>query len=255
MTSLKKRLPKVATPDTSQLTKISAHILSIVFFTTLLSNDLVQFIKSQAQTISYVGQMALYLQSIKQRFIGGIMVNALKIPVSEFDHYSGQLNAPVTLLEYGDFECPYCRAVAPAIEKLMNEFDNEICFVFRHFPMKNIHPHAELAALASEAADKQNCFWEMHHLLYRSDEILNIQNIGLLAQSIGLNMDEFIEDFDKSEHLEKINLHFKGGLRSGVSSTPTFFLNGLYFNESSSYVPLKDAIVEILNNQENAYYT
>lgn len=182
------------------------------------------------------------------------MGSALKVPPSELDHRIGHLNASVVLVEYGDYECPYTRVSNQIIERLLNEFEHDLCFIFRHFTMNNIHPHAELAALATEAADEQHRFWEMHRLLLATDEDLTSETIGVLAQSIGLNMDQFIDDFQRSDLLERIHRNAKGGIKSGVDSTPTFFLNGYRYEESTSYKPMKDAILELINIGPSAYF-
>lgn len=182
------------------------------------------------------------------------MGTALITPPGEHDHRIGFLSASVVIVEYGDFECPYCRVASPVIDKLVSEFQSQICFIYRHFPMRNIHPHAELAALAAEAAGEQNKFWEMHHLLFQNGDSLSSQNIGLLAQSLDLDMDRFLEDYQRSDLLEKIHQDFLGAVKSGVTGTPTFFLNGYHYDNSSTYEPLRDAIVELLDIGHATHY-
>lgn len=182
------------------------------------------------------------------------MGTALKIPPSEFDHRIGYMDASVILVEYGDYECPYCRVAAPVVERLVEEFKNDICYIFRHFPMRNIHPHAELAALAAEAAGVQDKFWDMHRLLFQNGDGLSSQNIGLLAQNINLDMDRFLEDFQRPAILDKVHQDFKGGIRSGVNGTPTFYLNGYRYDNSSAYEELKEAIEELIDMRREAFY-
>ena len=182
------------------------------------------------------------------------MGTALKIPPSEFDHRIGYMDAPVMLVQYGDYECPYCRVTEPVIERLLEEFKNDICYIYRHFPMRNIHPNAELAALSAEAAGLQDKFWEMHRLLFQNNESLSSQNIGLIARKIHLNMDLFLDDFHRPDLLDKVHQDFKGGLRSSVSGTPTFYLNGYRFEEDSSYESLKQGIEELIDMRREAFY-
>lgn len=170
----------------------------------------------------------------------------LQIPISRFDHHKGSLNASVILVEYGDFQCPYCSVTAPVIDSLLDEFNGDLCFIYRHFPMKNIHPIAELAALASEAADQQGKFWEMHRILFRNSSHLSSENIGLYAQSLGLDMDRFLYDVQRPDLAEKVQHDFNGGIRSGVTGTPTIFLNGESYEDSSTYDPLSSAIRNLL---------
>lgn len=170
----------------------------------------------------------------------------LKIPISQFDHRIGRMDASVVMVEYGDFQCPYCAVTAPVIETLLDEFRDDLCFVYRHFPMRNIHPVAELSALAGEAADQQGKFWEMHKLLFRNSASLNSEYIGLLARSLNLDMDRFLYDVQRNDLIYRVHQDFNGGLRSGVNSTPTLFLNGERYEDSSTYEPLSMAIRDIL---------
>lgn len=175
---------------------------------------------------------------------------SLQIPISHLDHRKGSLNASVVLVEYGDFQCPYCAVTAPVIDSLLDEFRDDLCFIFRHFPMKNIHPVAELAALASEAADQQGRFWEMHQILFRNYTHLSSENIGLYAQSLNLDMDRFLYDIQRADLAEKIHRDFNGGVKSGVDGTPAIYLNGEKYDDSSTFDPLSSAIRDILQGYQ-----
>jgi NhaA family Na+:H+ antiporter len=149
----------------------------------------------------------------------------LTIPVSEEDHISGSPAADVVLVEYGDYQCPHCRLVHYDLKALQELLGERICYVFRHLPITTVHPQAQLAAEAAEAADAQGRFWEMHDALFEAKD-LDRANILYLAADIGLDMDQFAYDLDNNIHAERVQQDFNSGIRSGVNGTPTFFVNG-----------------------------
>lgn len=153
----------------------------------------------------------------------------LTVPVDENDHVQGPLDAPVVLVEYGDYECPHCRLVYYNIKELQELLGDKICYVYRHLPIRSSHPHAQLAAEAAEAAGAQGKFWEMHDMLY-GHEALDISHVMEYATSLGLDMTKFQDDLENHSFAEKIQDDFAGGIRSGVNGTPTFFLNGERYN-------------------------
>ena len=170
-------------------------------------------------------------------------MSTLKLPVNATDHHQGNANASIILVEYGDFQCPYCRRAHPLVKRLLKERGDDINFVFRNFPLREIHPHAYVAAVTAEAAANQNKYWEMHDLIFDNQDELNTDFLLSLVERIGLDMERFAKDF-KSEALNnKIENDFEGGIRSGVNGTPTFFINGtklLTYDET--YESLLDAI-------------
>lgn len=177
----------------------------------------------------------------------------LKIPVNENDHHKNSLRAPVILLEYGDFECPYCAVASTVISRLLQEYRSDLCFAFRHFPLKGIHPEAEMAAVAAEAAGEQDMFWEMHNLLFAGQENLSKKSIYMLAKKIRLDMDRFQIDMERYDLLEKVRSDHQGGIQSGVQSTPSIFINGFQFEGSTSYWPLKEAIEIELGSSQSSF--
>jgi protein-disulfide isomerase len=181
------------------------------------------------------------------------MGTKLRMPAYEMDHHLGPLKAPVTLVEYGDFECPYCGVVESVILQLIKEYRSDICFVYRHFPLSGIHPDAEIAALASEAAGKQDQFWEMHHKLFENQENISKDNIFNFARDLNLDMEQFEYDLQSYDIMEKVQNDVRSAKESGVESTPTFFINGIRFEESSSYWPLREAIEGHLRGADSAY--
>jgi Na+/H+ antiporter NhaA len=152
----------------------------------------------------------------------------LAAPVDpERDHIRGDDAAPVTLVEYGDFECPFCGQAEPVVRELVNEFGHDLRYVFRHLPLSDVHPHAELAAEAAEAAGDQGSFWEMHDLLFNHQDALEPKNLVSYAEQLGLDVDRFTEELRRHEHAGRIASDVDDADMSGVSGTPTFFVNGL----------------------------
>jgi NhaA family Na+:H+ antiporter len=154
----------------------------------------------------------------------------LKPPVSDRDHIQGPADAPVTLVEYGDYECPYCREVAPIIEQLEERFGDRLRYVFRHFPITSAHPNAQLAAEAAEAAAAQGKFWEMHERIFEHAGPLHRQQLVLFAQELDLDVERFERELDEHLHVGRVRENFLSGVRSGVNGTPTLFLNGVRYD-------------------------
>ena len=152
----------------------------------------------------------------------------LAAPVDpERDHIRGDDDAPVTLVEYGDFECPFCGRAEPVVRQLLNEFGNDLRYVFRHLPLSDVHPRAQLAAEAAEAAGDQGAFWEMHDLLFDHQDALEPKNLVEYARELGLDVDRFTEQLRRHEHAGRIASDVDDADLSGVSGTPTFFVNGI----------------------------
>lgn len=155
----------------------------------------------------------------------------LKIPVNQNDHIMGSENAPVELVEYGDFQCPYCGEAYPELKALKKRMGNNLKFVFRNFPLSNTHKDAKNASLAAEAAGAQGKFWEMHDKLFENQNNLKTDDLIRYAEEIGLDMDKFKHDLENKTYLEKVEEDFDGGIRSGVNTTPSFYVNGKKLNE------------------------
>jgi len=155
---------------------------------------------------------------------------SLKPSVSNADHAQGNLNADLVIVEYGDYQCPYCGAAYPVLKELMKEFGDQVKFVFRNFPLSEMHQYARPAALAAEAAQLQGKFWEMHDAIYENQEYMNENLFSELAEKLGLNVSQFEKDIEKSELAEKVDADFESGIVSGVNGTPSFFINGNKFN-------------------------
>jgi protein-disulfide isomerase len=150
----------------------------------------------------------------------------LQPPVGEGDHILGPSDAPVTLVEYGDFECPHCGAAYPILQSILDDLGDRIRFVYRHFPLTRSHPHAGRAAEAAEAAAAQGKFWEMHHQLFEHQDALTDGDLIAYAEAIGLDVEAFREALEEGTYEPRVQADFRSGVRSGVNGTPTFFVNG-----------------------------
>jgi protein-disulfide isomerase len=151
----------------------------------------------------------------------------LTLPVSEDrDHVQGPAVAPVTLVEYGDYECPYCGAAYPIVKQVQARMGERLRFVFRNFPITTSHPHAEQAAEAAEAAAAQGRFWEMHDHLYEHQRHLENADLHAYAGELGLDVDRFDRELAQHAYAERVHEDFMSGVRSGVNGTPTFYING-----------------------------
>jgi protein-disulfide isomerase len=158
---------------------------------------------------------------------------SLKPSVSNADHTQGNLDAGLVIVEYGDYQCPYCGAAYPVLKELMKEFGDQIRFIFRNFPLSEMHQYARPAALAAEAAGLQGKFWEMHDAIYENQQFLNENLLLKLAENLDLNISQFKTDIQKQALAEKIDTDFESGVISGVNGTPSFFINGNKFNGSA----------------------
>ena len=150
----------------------------------------------------------------------------LAVPVSAIDHVRGAPRARVTLVEYGDFECPNCKQAEPVLTLLLNRYTGELRVVYRHFPLEEVHSHALYAALAAEAAAGQEKFWPTHDVLFENQRHFKHSQIRGYAQRLELDMTRYDADMDDTVYLQRVREDIAGGRASGVRSTPTFFVNG-----------------------------
>ncbi len=155
------------------------------------------------------------------------MAANLAVAVTGDDHAQGPPDAPFVLVQYGDFECPYTRRSLAEVEVVRAETGAALLWVFRNFPLTEIHPHALQAAEAAEAAGAQGRFWDMHAKLFGNQKALEPEDLHRYATDIGLDAESFAAELASHAHLDRIEADFDGGVRSGVGGTPTFFTNGL----------------------------
>ncbi len=149
---------------------------------------------------------------------------ASQLPRTE--HFLGSANAKVVMVEYSDFQCPACGAAEPTVQEIISAYGNKIKFVYRHFPLTNIHPNAQKAAESSECASAQGKFWEMHSKLFENQKALKISDLKTYAQQIGLNTTAFNQCLDSGIAASAVKADFNEGIAEGVRATPTFFING-----------------------------
>jgi protein-disulfide isomerase len=154
-------------------------------------------------------------------------VARLVLPVSERDHVLGPPDAPATLVEYGDYECPHCGEAYPIAKMVQNRMGNRLRFVYRHFPLAELHPHALTAAEAAEAAGTQGKFWPMHDLLFENQEALDDESLVSYAADLGLDVPRFVSELSEHTWEPRVRKDFMSGIRSGVNGTPSFFINGV----------------------------
>ena len=166
----------------------------------------------------------------------------LVVPIHDTDHTVGPSDAPVTLVEYGDFECPNCRQAAPACKLLLQKFGERIRFVYRHFPLEEVHLHARLAAEAAEAAASQGKFWQMHDLLYANQSHLTPPDLHAYAEQLGLDLRLYQAELQDHRHLQRVRSDQQSGRDSGVRATPTFFVNGAICDVSFGLDALERAV-------------
>jgi protein-disulfide isomerase len=163
-------------------------------------------------------------------------------PAGTADHTLGSPHAPLTLVEYGDFECPNCRQAAPVVKLLLERFAGRVRLVYRHFPLEEVHRHALLAAEAAEAAGSQGKFWEMHDLLFANQSHLQLPHLRGYAERLGLDLPRYLTDLRDHVHVQRVRQHLESGRASGVRATPGFFLNGNICDVSFGLDALEKAV-------------
>ena len=168
----------------------------------------------------------------------------LGVPVSERDHSQGPATAAVTLVQYGDYECPYTRQSTSIVRAIQQQLGDKLRFVFRNFPLTEIHPHALHAAFAAEAAAAQGKFWQMHDYIFHHQHTLEDSDLEQFAEAVGLDMPQFARDMAERPYLSRIEEDLKSGIRSGVRGTPTFFINGVLYPGSWEQEALLAALEE-----------
>ena len=154
------------------------------------------------------------------------MTHRFTVPDSKRDHIRGAATAPISMLEYGDYECPFCAEVQPIVTEIQERLADDLCFAFRHFPLTTEHPHSERAAEAAEAAGAQGSFWKMHETLFQNQQALEDEDLVRYASSLGLDEVRLIREVESGAYATRVRDDFKSGVRAGVNGTPTFFVNG-----------------------------
>ncbi|MES2471146.1 MAG: thioredoxin domain-containing protein [Patescibacteria group bacterium] len=191
-------------------------------------------------TIVVIG-LIVWGMIVANRKDGEATPGKLAVAVTNNDHSVGS-SSKVTIVEYSDFQCPACESYHSVLKKLINERGEDFTFVYRHFPLSQIHPNAILGSLAAEAANNQGKFWEMHSMLFEHQSEWSTlpgasaeEKLVSYAQTLGLDVSKFSADLKSEASTRKVNDDYKGGARSGVNSTPTFFVNGVTIDNPRSY--------------------
>ncbi|HET6251333.1 MAG TPA: thioredoxin domain-containing protein [Tepidisphaeraceae bacterium] len=169
-------------------------------------------------------------------------MSTLHVPVTPQDHIQGSPDARIVLVEYGDYQCPHCGHANPIIKRVQNHFGKELAFVFRNFPLNQIHEEAEDAAEAAEFAGAKGVFWEMHDAIFENQEMLGVALLEELAEKLGLAPADLTAALEQNTYTERVKADFMGGVRSGVNGTPTFFINGQRHDGAFEYDDLVMAI-------------
>ena len=181
--------------------------------------------------------------------------SVLSLPVSpDRDHIRGPARALVTLVEYGDYECPHCRQAHYVLQDLLAEMGDQVQLAFRNFPLTQIHPHAQQAAEAAEAAGAQGRFWPMHDTIYENQDALEEEDLMAYAEQVGLDLDRFQLELFQGVYAPRVREDFLSGVRSGVNGTPTFFINGRRHDGPWDLPSLVAAIVSNLNARSGDHH-
>ncbi|HUF35131.1 MAG TPA: Na+/H+ antiporter NhaA, partial [Gemmatimonadales bacterium] len=197
--------------------------------------------------------LALLPRDLMRRVQGRVALPLadLAVPVDpERDHILGPPAAPLTLVQYGDYECPYCRSAAVVIPQLLERLDGSLRFVARHFPLPDVHPNAALAAEAVEAAGAQGRFWEMHHLLYTRQDHLQLADLLRYAGELGLDVDRFEDDLRGGRFADRVDADVAGAEAAGVAGTPTFFIDDRRYAGRYDLASLESALRDALREAE-----
>jgi protein-disulfide isomerase len=170
----------------------------------------------------------------------------LTVPVNGTDHIQGVPHASVTVVEYGDFECPNCKQAAPVVKLLLSHFQGRMRFVYRHFPLVEVHPNALRAAESAESAGVQGKFWSMHDLLFDHQPHLEAHELRAYAERLQLDLDRYTTEMDRHSHLQQVRDDIASGSESGARATPTFFINGKLQDVSYGLQLLFNAVEAVL---------
>jgi protein-disulfide isomerase len=173
-------------------------------------------------------------------------MTTLRVPVTTDDHIQGNEDAPITLVEYGDYECPFCAQANPVVKRLQKHFGKNLRFVFRNFPLREVHPNAEAAAETAEFAATHGLFWQMHDLIYANQATLDMQQLAELTKTLKLPLQELELTLSNKTFENKVYRDFMGGVRSGVNGTPTFFINNERYNGPVDFDGIAQAISSLV---------
>ncbi len=176
--------------------------------------------------------------------------STLRLPVGDRDHREGPADAPVTLVEYGDYQCSYCGEAFPIVKKVQATLGDRLQFVFRNFPLTTVHEHAQDAAEAAESAGAQGKFWEMHDAIYLHQDDLSTDGLVRIGESIGIDAGKLKSDLSAHTFQARVYEDFMSGARSGVNGTPSFFINGIRYDGSWDYETLVAVLEKVAESSK-----
>jgi protein-disulfide isomerase len=171
---------------------------------------------------------------------------SLRVPVDGTDHTQGPVDAPVTLVEYGDYQCPYCGAAYPVVKQLQERFGDDLRLVFRNFPLQQLHENAMSAALTAEFAATKGRFWEVHDALYENQDQLGPELYAAILTQVGVGAGELRAALESETYFAKVKKDFDGGVRSGVNGTPSFFANGTRYDEARDFETMAEMLDRVI---------
>jgi protein-disulfide isomerase len=172
----------------------------------------------------------------------------LRIPVTDADHAQGPPDAPVTLLEYGDYQCPYCGAAYPVVQQVQRRLGDDLRFVFRNFPLAELHPHAVSAAMTAEFGAAHGHFGEVHDALYENQQELGPALYDAIVAELGLETKQLRAALEEQDYLARIRADVNGGVRSGVNGTPSFFVNGAHYDDSADLETMTEVLTATIRS-------
>jgi protein-disulfide isomerase len=206
------------------------------------------YLQHQAQE----GQRDAFIRELRERYPVTIALQAPRVDVdADNGPFMGPAEAPVTIIEFSDFQCPYCRRVQPTLKRLMHEYEGQVKLVYRNFPLRNIHPQAQKAAEAAQCAAEQDQFWPYHDKLFSTSR-LQVDDLKQYAQELGLDTQQFNTCLDSGKYVSKIEQDLQDGSKAGVSATPSFFVNGQPVSGALPYDDFKELIDTALRQSRQA---
>ncbi len=216
-----------------------------------VSEQLTSYLQQQAQE----QRRQALLKELRSRYPVTVALRAPKVEVAtEGEPSLGASNAPVTIVEFSDFQCPYCRQAQGTLKQLMAAYEGKIKLVFRDFPLRNMHPQAQKAAEAAQCAAEQQKFWPYHDKLFTSTN-LQMDELKKFAQELELNVEQFTSCLDSSKYAAAIDADIQAGQQAGVNATPTFFVNGYPLSGAASYERFKELVDAALEQAQSAQRT
>ncbi|GIX46309.1 MAG: hypothetical protein KatS3mg131_0520 [Candidatus Tectimicrobiota bacterium] len=209
-------------------------------------------IRAYLQQQAREARQRIWLRSLRERYAVHVALAPPTVNVSvDDDPALGPAEAPVTIVEFSDFQCPYCRRVQPTLKRLLREYDGKVRLVYRDFPLRNIHPQAQKAAEAAQCAAEQRQFWPYHDRLFAADR-LEVADLKQYAAELGLDVQQFATCLDSGKYAAEVEKDLQDGVRAGVSATPSFFINGQPLTGAVPYERFQELVEEALARAGNA---